>query len=67
MVKHLLPIIYLLMAAFAIFCGVRGTEFRMGGLGRTPTSKPLPTWFGRLWFFIFAGVMLFIGIHSLLK
>jgi hypothetical protein len=63
--NHLLPIIFFLMAAFAIFFGVRGSEFRLGGLGRTPTSKPLPAWFGRMWFFGFAIIMLYLGIRGL--
>lgn len=64
-VKYVLPTVCLLMAAFAIFCGVRGSEFRLGGLGRTPTSRPLPTWLGRVWFFGFALIMLFLGIRDL--
>jgi hypothetical protein len=63
--KHFVSIIFLLMAACAVFFGVKGTEFRLGGLGRTPTSKPLPIWFGRLWFFGFAIILLYLGIIGL--
>ena len=66
-VKHFTSIVYLLLAGVAIFIGAVGNEFRLGGLGRTPTSKPLPIWLGRLYFFGFAGVMLFLGVHSLLR
>ena len=66
-VKHFTAIIDLLLAVFAILFGAMGTDFRLGGLGRTPTSKPVPTWLGRLWFFALAGVLLFMGIHGLLK
>jgi hypothetical protein len=64
-VKHLLPVIFFLMAAFAIYFGVMGSEFRLGGLCRTPTSNTLPNWFGRMWFFGFAIIMLYMGIRGL--
>jgi len=64
-VKYLLPIIFFLMAAFATYGGAIGSEFRLGGLGRTPTSRPLPIWLGRIWFFGFAIVGLYMGIRSL--
>jgi hypothetical protein len=63
--KNLTAIICFLMAAFAIFVGIVGSKFRLGGLGRTPTSKPLPNWIGRMWFFGFSVIMLYLGIRSL--
>ena len=63
--KNFLPIIFFLMAAFATYCGLVGSEFRLGGLSRTPTIKPLPAWVGRLWFFGFAIIMLYLGIKGL--
>ena len=62
---HFESIICFLMAAFGIFLGVMGSEFRLGGLGRTPTSKPLPMWLGRVWAFGFAIIMLYLGIRRL--
>jgi hypothetical protein len=65
LVKYLTPIFFFVLAAFAIFFGVMGSEFRLGGLGGTPTSKPLPTWIGRIWFFGIAAVMVYLGIRGL--
>jgi hypothetical protein len=63
-VKHFEKWIYFLMAAFGIYVGAMGRDFYPGRLGRSATGKALPRWFGRLWFFGFAVIMLYLGIKS---
>jgi hypothetical protein len=63
--KHLETWIYLLIAAVALYGGVFGEEFYPGRLGRKPTGKPLPKWFGRLYFFAFAVIALYSGMKGL--
>jgi hypothetical protein len=53
------------MAAFAIYVGFTAENFFPGKLGRNSTGKPLPKWFGRLWFFAFAAVAVYMGIRGL--
>jgi hypothetical protein len=63
--KHLLPLVFFLMAALAIYIGITGGNFYPGTLGRRATGKPIPRWFGRTWFFTFAGVALYMAWRSL--
>ena len=64
--RHLFwVVIYLFMAAFAVYFGLVPGTFHPGPLGRNATGKPLPNWFGRSWFFIFAAVMLYLAIKQL--
>jgi amino acid transporter len=63
--RHFESIICFLMAAFGTFFGVTSGEFRPGALGRNSTGKPLPIWFGRMWFLGFAAIMLYLGIRGL--
>jgi hypothetical protein len=53
------------MAGFAVYVGVTAENFYPGRLGRKAAGKPLPKWFGRLWFFGFATIAVFMGIRSL--
>jgi hypothetical protein len=64
-VKHFEIWIYFLLAAFGIYVGAASRDFYPGRLGRNATGKPLPRWFGRLWCFGFAVVMLYLGIRGL--
>ena len=63
--KHFETWIYFLMGAFGIYGSVAGEEFYPGRLGRNATGTPLPKWFGRLWFFSFAAIMVYLGIRGL--
>ncbi len=63
--KHLETWVYFLMAAVGIYGGIFGEEFYPGRLGRNAAGKPWPKWFGRLWFFGFAVIMLYLGIRGL--
>jgi hypothetical protein len=64
-VKTLGPIILLLMAILSLYLGMAAKTFHAGGPGRNTSAKPLPKWFGRLWFFGFAAIMLYLGIKGL--
>jgi len=57
-------IIYFLMAAFAVYFGATSESFYPGRLGRNSNGKPVPKWFGRLWFFGFAVIALYMGIKA---
>ena len=63
--KHLGPILCFVMAAGAAYVGATAKNFYGGGVGRLATKNPTPTWFGRLWFFGFAAVMLYLGVKGL--
>jgi len=53
------------MAVVGAYLGATGKKFYGGGVGRLAINNPIPTWFGRLWFFGFAVVMVYLGIRSL--
>jgi hypothetical protein len=59
------PIMCFLMAAFGAYVGATAKVFYPGRLGRKSDGKPIPTWFGRVWFLGFAAVMLYLGIKGL--
>ena len=63
--KLFLPILYLLFAAFGLYMAIAAKAFYSGQLGRKATGKPIPTWFGRLWFLVFSGGAAYMGIKSL--
>jgi len=65
MSKVLIIFITLLMAAFSIYVGFAAQSFHPGRLGRHATGKPLPRWFGRLWFLGFAAVLLYLAVRQL--
>lgn len=58
-------IVYFLMAAFAIYWVLApGGEFYPGRLAGKPKGKPVPKWFGRLWFLTGAAILLYWGIKK---
>ena len=58
-------ILCFLMAAFAIYWALApGGEFYPGRLAGKPKGKPVPKWFGRLWFLGFAVITLYEGIRA---
>lgn len=63
--KNLDSIICFVMAGGAIFIGVASKGFYGGGPGRLAVNNPVPKWFGRLWFFGFAAVMVYVGIKAM--
>ena len=52
------------MAVGAAFLGATGRDFYGGGIGRLATRNKIPKWFGRLWFFGFSIVMLYLGFSE---
>jgi hypothetical protein len=63
--KTIAPVIFFLTAIVTLYFGATGKTFRAGGPGRTASGRPLPRWFGRLWFFGFAVVLLYLAIKGL--
>jgi hypothetical protein len=63
--KYFGSVVWFLMAAFGMYGGATSKVFYPGTLGRKATGKPMPTWLGRLWFFGFAAVTLYMGIRAL--
>lgn len=62
--KNFDSIVFFLMAAFAIYIGFTAKEFYPGRLAGKPKGKPVPKWFGRLWFLGFSAIMLYEGIRA---
>ena len=53
------------MAGGAAYIGATAKNFYGGGVGRLAVRNPTPRWFGRVWFFGFAAVMLYLGVRGL--
>lgn len=63
--KYAMLLMYSTFAAFG-FWGATGSHFYGGGVGKKATQNPVPTWFGRLWYILFALGATFMGVKSLL-
>jgi len=55
----------LAMAVFG-FIGATRSEFYPGRLGGSPRAKPIPKWFGPVWFFTFGAGCLYLSIRNFL-
>ncbi len=65
--KYFDSIIWLVMAGLVLVIGVFAERFYAGGPGRLASGRPIPKWFGRLWFYGFSFVALYLGIRAFLK
>jgi hypothetical protein len=54
------------MAVFAAYVGATAKVFYPGRLGGPPRDKPIPKWFGRLWFFGGSAVCFYWSITNFL-
>lgn len=63
--KYLTSIALFCMAGFGLYGGIAASAFYPGRLGRPSRGKPLPKWFGRLWFLGFAAIAIYWGIREL--
>jgi len=62
--RNFQSIVCFAMAVGAAFLGATGRDFYGGGIGRLATRNKIPKWFGRLWFFGFSIVMLYLGFSE---
>jgi len=63
--KTVTPIVFFIMAIVCLYWSLVAKTYRAGGPGRTATGKPLPKWFGRLWFVGFGVILLYLAIRAL--
>jgi hypothetical protein len=55
------------LGLFALLFLFVGGEYYASMVGPIGKRKPLPKWFGRLWFLAFALIMFYFGITHFLK
>ncbi len=57
-------VVALAMAAISAFLGTIPGNFYAGRLGGPPRGKPIPGWFGRLWFYSFSVGCLYMSYRN---
>jgi hypothetical protein len=60
-------VVFLIAGPFSIAHSIRGKEFHFARLGSDRPGPRMPTWFGRLFFFIFGVGAIALGIGFLVQ